>query len=227
MTNKTTTNQGYSAGQLIHAIQSLDVDTLQTAVNDYLARYRQETKKARAATARMSTIAKGTPANECFDYSPLNCFIQIGDARSMSVTPLHVACKAYAHYRHTPAVADCLDRMIQILLDGGASPYMRAAPAFLYKNDFIKGRFGRHPERVSLDNGPTPLQCCDGHVPPSLAAWVQEDSKSEYGNRPGNYKASSRNADNDEGADLADLEDEDRSYEEELENTWLIGVAAY
>lgn len=211
MTSKTT-SQGYSASELIHAIQSLDVDTLQKSVTDYLNRWRKETNKAREG--KVETMAKGTPTNYYFDHSPLNCFMQIGDARSMSVTPLHVACKAWANYRHTPAVATCLDQMIKILLDGGASPYMRAAPAFLYKNDFIKGRFGRHPERVTLDNGPTPLQCCDGHLPPSLAAWVKEDCKSEY-NMRATYST-----------DLLNDEDLSQDNEGDLESEWMIGVAA-
>lgn len=83
------------------------------------------------------------------------------------LTALHVAAKAYSHFRHDRNRAFVYNRAVELLLEGGANPYIEALGNVT--TTYSNGK----PVRV-LDGGVTAMEVCQGHPPPALSAWFAE-----------------------------------------------------
>lgn len=124
---------------LIAAIQSCNTEQL--------------TQEIRALTPHGKTLG-GSSTNNPLDQ-------QLPGSR---LTALHVAAKAYSHYRHDSNRAFVYNRAVELLLEGGANPYLEAFGT--WRTTHANGR----PVRI-LEGGVTAMEVCQGHAPPALLAW--------------------------------------------------------
>lgn len=84
------------------------------------------------------------------------------------LTALHVAAKAYAHYRHDRNQAWVYDQCVKRLLEAGANPFIEALGTVRRRE--VMGKTTSY-----LDNGQTVLDVCNGVIPPSLKQWMADN----------------------------------------------------
>ena len=136
------------AQQLIDAINAGNTEALSQVI-DGLVRRAQDEDNARAI-GRLGT-------NYLNDQLP-----------GTRLTAMHVAAKAYAHFRFDRNMSWLYDQCVKRLLDAGANPFIEALGTC--KHTVVLGKVIPY-----LEHGQTVLDVCKGAMPPSLKRWLAEN----------------------------------------------------